>query len=148
MHSPVLCCEGNIRGRTSWVCIHPYSVAKATSVAVRRGCAFTRTLLRRQHPWPYVVAGVHSPVLCCEGNIRGRTSWRVCIHPYCVARTSSRVCIHPYSFAKATSVAERRGCALTHTFIKAIVYSLPCAVKPGTMSVCNRVSQCLCVTFV
>ena len=174
VHSPVLCCEGNILGRRSWVCVHPYSVAKATSVAVRRGCAFTRTLLpvrrrgsaftrtllRRQHTWPYVV-GVHSPVLSCEGNIRRRTSW-VCIHPYSVAkatsvaesrggcastrtllrrqhpwpyvvgvhppvlccegniraRTSWRVCIHPYSVAKATSVAVRRGCASTGTLLR------------------------------
>ena len=121
VHPPVLCCEGNIRGRTSWrVCIHPHSVAKATSLAERRGgCASTRTLLRRQHPWPNVVAGVHPPVLCCEGNIRDRTSWRVCIHPYSVARTSWRVCIHPYSVAKATSVAESRGgCASTRTLLR------------------------------
>ena len=55
-----------------------------------------------------------------EGNIHGCTSW---------------VCIHPYSVVKATSVAVHRGCALTHTLMKAIVYSLPCAVKPGTVSV-------------
>ena len=108
--------EGNVHGHTSWVCIHPYSVAKATSLAVRRGCAFTRTLLRRQHPWPYVV-GVRSPILCCEGNIRGRTSW-VCIHPYSFARTSSWVCIHPYSVAKATYLAVRRGCAFTRTQLR------------------------------
>ena len=64
--------------------------------------------------------GVHSPILCCEGNIHGRTSW---------------VCIHPYSVVKATSVAICCGCALTHTLMKAIVYSLLCAVKPGTVSV-------------
>ena len=64
--------------------------------------------------------GVHSPILCCEGNIRGHTSW---------------VCIHPYSVVKATSVAICRGYALTHTLMKAIMYSLLSAVKPGTVSV-------------
>ena len=54
--------KGNIHGRTSWVCIHPYSVVKATSVTVCCWCAFTHTLLWRQHPRPYVV-GVHSPIL-------------------------------------------------------------------------------------
>ena len=71
---------------TLWVCRHLH-LMKATSVAVRRGYAF-------------------SPILCCEGNIRG--------------------C----------------GCEFTHTFMKAIVYSLPCAVRPGTMSVCNSVCVC------
>ena len=58
VHSPILCHEGNIRGRMLWVCIHPYSVVKATSVAVYRGCVLTHILLWRQHPWPYIV-GVH-----------------------------------------------------------------------------------------
>ena len=46
VYSPILCCEGNIRSCTSWVCIHLYSVVKATSVAVRRGCAFTHTFMK------------------------------------------------------------------------------------------------------
>ena len=54
--------KGNIHGCTSWVCIHPDSVVKATSVTVCCWCAFTHTLLWRQHPRPYVV-GVHSPIL-------------------------------------------------------------------------------------
>ena len=108
--------EGNIHGRTSWVCIHPYS---ATSMAIHGGCVFTHILLWRQHPWPYVVS-VHSPILCCEGNICGRTSW-VCIHPYspilcCEGNIRGHtlwVCIHPYSVVKATSVAIHRGCAFS-----------------------------------
>ena len=79
--------------------------------------------------------GVHSPILCCEGNI---------------CNCMLLVCIHPYSVVKATSTAVRRWCAFTHTFMKATVYSLPYAVKPGTMSVCNRVSvrvRCLCKHF-
>ena len=92
--------EGNIRGHMSWVCINPVSVVKATFVAVHLGCAFTQTLLWRQHSWPYImglhsprlcckgnirghtpIMGVHSPRFCCEGNIRGHMSW-VCIYPY------------------------------------------------------------------
>ena len=103
------------------------------SHGVCRGCAGTLTFnegyICGRTSW-----GVHSPIFCCEGNIRGRTSW---------------VCIHPYSVVKATSVAVCRGCAFTRTLMKAVVYSLPCAVKPGTMSVCNRVSVvwCLCKHF-
>ena len=83
--------EGNIHGWTSWVCIHPYSFVKATSVAIHRGWVFTHTLLWRQHPWPYTMGGC-SPILCCGGNIRDHTS-SVCIHPYSVVN----IFIHAYS---------------------------------------------------
>ena len=97
---------------------------------VHHGCAGTLTFnegyICGRSSW-----GVHSPIFCCEGNIHGHTLW---------------VCIHPYSVVKATSVAVYCGCALTHTLMKAVVYSLPCAAKASMMSVCNRVS--VCVMFV
>ena len=80
----------------------PLLLMKATSVAVRCGCAFTHVPLWRQHLWLYVV-GVHSCIFCCEGNICGHTSW---------------VGIHQYSVVRAISVALRCQCAFIHTFMK------------------------------
>ena len=105
-------------------------ISPKNSHGVCRGCAGTLTFnegyICGRSSW-----GVHSPIFCCEGNIHGHTLW---------------VCIHPYSVVKATSVAVYCGCALTHTLMKAVVYSLPCAAKASMMSVCNRVS--VCVMFV
>ena len=109
----------------------PLLLMKATSVAVRHGCVFTHILLWRQHLWLYVV-GVHSPVLCCEGNIHGRTSW-VCIYPYfhesnrlieyslqpCAVKPGT-MSMCKYCNRVTTSVAVHCGCAFTHTFMKAI----------------------------
>ena len=93
-----------------WVCIHPYSVVKATSVAVNCGCAIMG--------YPYSVVKATSVAVHCGCAIVG----------------------YPYSVVKATSVAVHCGCAFTNTFFKASYSALLCAVKHGTMSVCNRVS--------
>ena len=94
----------HLRTRTEYIVgvQAPLLLMKATSMAVCRGCAFTHTLLWKQHPWPYIV-GVHSHIFCCEGNICGCTSW---------------VGIHQYSVVRATSVALCGQRAFTHTFMK------------------------------
>ena len=74
----------SVTGRMLWVCIHPYSVVKATSVAVHCGCAIVG--------YPYSIVKATSVAVHCGCAIVG----------------------YPYSVVKATSVAVHCRLSLIH----------------------------------